>query len=97
LLEAARLGEARYATALLAVAAGTSVSVVERAASLRSAKGMISLVWQAGFTMRAAVSLQTLLARLAPEVVLTAGPGGSFPLAVEEMRWQLEFLSRMGH
>ncbi len=96
LLEAARLGEARYATALLAVAAGTPVAVVDRAASLRSAKGMISLVWQAGFTMRAAVSLQTLLARLAPEVVLTAGPGGSFPLAVEEMRWQLEFLGRMG-
>jgi uncharacterized protein (DUF2336 family) len=97
LLEAARLGEARYATALLAVAAGTPMSVVDRAASLRSAKGMISLVWQAGFTMRAAVSLQTLLARLAPEVVLTAGPGGSFPLAVEEMRWQLEFLGRLGH
>jgi uncharacterized protein (DUF2336 family) len=96
LLEAARHGETRYVTALLAVAAGTPVSVVDRASSLRSAKGMISLVWQAGFTMRAAVSLQTLLARLAPEVVLIAGPGGSFPLAVEEMRWQLEFLGRMG-
>ncbi len=96
LLEAARRGEARYATALLAVAAGTPVSVVDRASSLRSAKGLVSLVWKAGFTMRAAVALQTVLARLAPEAVLTAGPGGTFPLAVEEMRWQLDFLGRMG-
>jgi hypothetical protein len=28
--------------------------------------------------------------------VLTAGTSGSFPLAVEEMRWQLDFLARMG-
>lgn len=96
LLEAVRRGEARYATALLTVAAGTTLSVVDRAASLRSAKGLVSLVWQAGFTMRAAVALQGLLARLPPDSALIAGPGGSFPLAVEEMRWQLDFLSRVG-
>jgi uncharacterized protein (DUF2336 family) len=96
LLAAARRGEAHYSTALLAVAAGTPVSVVDRASTLRSAKGMVSLVWKAGFTMRVAVALQTLLARLAPDAVLTAGPGGGFPLAIEEMRWQLEFLARMG-
>ena len=97
-LEAARRGEARYAAALLAVAAGTSVAVVDRAASLRSAKGMVSLVWKAGFTMRAAVALQGLLARLAPDVILTGQGSDSpsdFPLGVEEMRWQLEFLARL--
>jgi hypothetical protein len=72
------------------------ISVVDRASSLRSAKGLVSLVWQAGFTMRVAVALQTLLARAAPEAVLKAGPSGGFPLAIEEMRWQLEFLGRMG-
>jgi uncharacterized protein (DUF2336 family) len=96
LLEAARQGEARYAAALLAIAAGLPVSVVDRASSLRSAKGMVSLVWKAGFTMRVAVPLQTLLARLAPNDVLHPGPGDNFPLAVEEMRWQLDFLARMG-
>jgi len=63
LLAAARRGEARYASALLAVAAGLPVSVVDRAASLRSAKGLVSLVWNAGFTMRLAVALQGLLGR----------------------------------
>jgi uncharacterized protein (DUF2336 family) len=96
LLTAARRGETRYAAALLALAAGTPVSVVDRASSLRSAKGLVSLVWKAGFTMRVAVALQTLLARLAPEAVLIAGQSGGFPLAVEEMRWQLDFLGRMG-
>jgi hypothetical protein len=91
-----RRGETRYAAALLALAADTSVSVVDRASSLRSAKGLVSLVWKAGFTMQVAVALQTLLARLAPEAVLTAGQSGGFPLAVEEMRWQLDFLGRMG-
>ncbi len=95
-LDAARRGEARYAAALVAVAAGTSVSVVDRAASLRSAKGLVSLVWKAGFTMRSAVALQSLLARLAPDAILGDGQGRDFPLGVEEMRWQLEFLDRMG-
>jgi hypothetical protein len=95
-LAAAHRGEERYAAALLAVAAGTTVSVVDRASLLRSAKGMVSLVWKAGFSMRVAVALQTLLARLSPDRVLAAGPAGSFPLAIEEMRWQLDFLVRTG-
>ncbi|MDE2333335.1 MAG: DUF2336 domain-containing protein [Rhodospirillales bacterium] len=95
-LDAVRRGETRLATALLAVAASVEMTVVERAASLRSGKGLVSLVWKAGFTMRLAGPLQTLLARLAPEAVLRAAPGGDFPLSSEEMRWQIEFLSVSG-
>jgi uncharacterized protein (DUF2336 family) len=95
-LEAARSGDTRYAAALLAVAAGMPVSVVDRAASLRSAKGLVSLAWKAGFSMRAAAAMQAVLGRLEPDASLPPGPGGSFPLAIEEMRWQLEFLGRMG-
>ena len=96
LLGAVRRGETRMATAFLAVAAGVPLSVVERATTLRSAKGLVSLVWKAAFSMRVAGPLQTLLARLAPETILRATPSGSFPLAVEEMRWQLDFLTRIG-
>jgi nucleoside phosphorylase len=45
--------------------------------------------------MRTALALQALLARLPPDAVLTAGPAGGFPLSVEEMRWQLDFLGRV--
>ena len=70
------------------------VSVVERASSLRSAKGLVSLVWKAGFTMRAAVALQSAAGAPRARRGAVAGAGGSFPLAVEEMRWQLDFLGR---
>lgn len=96
LLEAAERGDACRVSALLATAARLPVSVVDRAATLRSGKGMVSLAWKAGFSMRCAVALQTILARLPPQALLCSGPGGGFPLAVEEMRWQLEFLERMG-
>lgn len=95
-LAAVQRGEARMVTAMLAVAAGVPASVVDRAATLRSAKGLVSLVWRAGFSMQVAGPLQSLLARTPPEAVLRGGQGGSFPLAVEEMRWQIDFLMRMG-
>jgi len=95
-LGAAQRGEARFAAAMLAVAAEVPLSVVDRAVSLRSAKGLVSLIWKAGFSMRVAGPLQALLARLPPAAMLPAGLGGSFPLAIEEMRWQVDFLSRVG-
>jgi uncharacterized protein (DUF2336 family) len=96
LMAAVQRGEPRMATAILAVAAEVPASVVDRAATLRSAKGLISLVWKAGFSMQVAVPLQTLLARLNPGSALRPSTGGGFPLAVDEMRWQLDFLRDMG-
>jgi uncharacterized protein (DUF2336 family) len=95
--DAIRSGNNLLATALLAVAAGVPVTVVDRAASLRSAKGLISLIWKAGFSMTLAGPVQSSLAHLCPSSMLTAGPNGGFPLAVAEMRWQIDFLRRFGH
>ena len=96
LIAAARRGEARLCTALLAASAGVPAEVVDRAARLRSAKGLVSLVWRAGFSMRVAGPLQTVLARLPPDSVLHPTEHGDFPLGAEEMRWQVEFLTRIG-
>jgi len=96
LLAAIQRGEPRMATAILAVAANLPASAVDRAATLRSAKGLVSLVWKAGFTMHVAGPLQTLLARLNPAAILRPAPGAGFPLAVDEMRWQIDFLRDMG-
>ena len=95
LLEAARRGEVRMCTAMLAVAADVPVFVVERASTLRSAKGMVSLVWKAGFSMKAAQPLQIILVRLPPEAVMGPTETGGFPLGDDEMRWQIQFLTRM--
>ena len=96
LLDCARHGDVRTCTALLAAAAKVPPAVVDRAAMLRSAKGLVSLVWKAGLSMRAAPTLQMLLARLSPEAVLLPLDGDAFPLTAEEMRWQIDFLTRMG-
>jgi len=56
----------------------------------------VSLTHAAGWTMRAAAVLQVLLGSVTPRLVMTAGPNGAFPLADEEMRWQLDLLRRSG-
>ncbi len=94
--DAIQRGNVRLVAALLAVAADVPVAVVDRAVLLRSAKGLVSLIWKAGFSMKLAGPVQASLAHLCPSAMLGPGPNGGFPLAVEEMRWQLDFLRRIG-
>jgi hypothetical protein len=92
LLTAARDGDARKAAVMLAAAADVPLPAVRRAATLRSAKGLVSLTWKAGFTMQVGHAMQVLLAGLSPGAALKSGPGNSFPLSVQEMNWQVNFL-----
>jgi hypothetical protein len=92
LMAAVQDGDASKAAAILARAADMPLAVVQRAATLRSAKGLISLTWKAGYSMKAGYAVQLLLARLSPGVALKAGPGNNFPLSEQEMRWQIDFL-----
>jgi uncharacterized protein (DUF2336 family) len=94
ILKAAHEGNAPRCIALLAVAADVPAALITRACRLRHPKGLVSLVWKAGFSMRVAQSLQTLLCQVSPAALLREGPGGSFPLGSDEMRWQIEFLGR---
>lgn len=97
LLMSAALGETRVVSAMLARGAGVPLAVVERAAALRSAKGLVALCWKAGFSMRSAVVAQALLGRLPPASAITSISGQDWPLSEEEMRWQIAFLSRPQH
>lgn len=81
--------------AMLAVSADLPYPAVERAITMRSAKAMVSLLWRGNFTMQLAGPAQCLLLGAAPGSVLCANPRGGFPLALEEMRWQIEYLTRM--
>jgi uncharacterized protein (DUF2336 family) len=93
LLAAAAEGDGRKSALMLAAAASVPLLAVRRAATLRSAKGLVSLAWKAGFSMQAGYAVQVLLAGLAPGSVMKPGPGNSFPMSVQEMSWQVEFLS----
>ena len=93
-LEAARLGHKEQVGARLVVAADLPYAAVERAVGLRSSKALVSLVWKAGFSMRAGLAVQAVLAELGPGQLLHAQPGGAFPLSVEEMRFHIDMLNR---
>ena len=95
-LAAVERGEAVLATALLAVATDLPYAAVDRAVTLRSPKAIVALVWKANFGMALAVALQSMLLGAAPHTLLQAAPRGGFPLAVDEMRFQLDFLAKMG-
>lgn len=94
MIQAARSGQLRQFAAMLAVAAGVALGAVDRAASLRSAKGLVSLAWRAGFGVRVATMAQVLLGGIAPQAVITGGSATDFPLSTDEMRWQLDMLAR---
>ncbi len=94
LVEAAAAGDARQAAAILAVAAGVGLGVVDRAIGLRSAKALVSLVHQAGFSMQAATTVQLALGHLSPGERLHPAADGGFPLSADEMVWQVELLGQ---
>ena len=94
LLEAASSGDARQAAAILAVASGVTLQLLDRAVALRSAKALVSLVHRAGFSMDAGMVVQNLLGRLTPGERLCPSSDGSFPLSVAEMVWQIDLLSQ---
>jgi uncharacterized protein (DUF2336 family) len=96
LVEAANAGDARQTGAILAVASGVTLQVIDRAVSLRSAKALVSLVHRAGFSMQAGTLVQCVLGRLSPGERMVATPEGAFPLSANEMDWQIELLSQPG-
>ena len=95
-IDVARRGDAGLLGAMLALKASVAAEVVDRAIALRSPKGLIALAWRAGLSMQVAQALQIVLARLPPDQLIAARPGGGFPLSQAEMRWQLEFMFRSG-
>ena len=95
-IAASRRGDATLLGAMLAIKACVDPAVVERAAALRSPKGLIALAWKGGLSMQVAQALQVIVAKLPPDAVIHARPCGGFPLSVQEMRWQLEFMFRTG-
>ena len=86
-------GDKRFAMAALSIKTGISDADVARMLSAHNPKGIVALVWKAGFSMDLAVRLQMQLGGIPPAKTLRARSGGGYPLSVEEMEWQIEFMS----
>ena len=92
LLASAREGDLQQLLALLAISSGLKVQQIERVLELRSAKALVSIVWQSGFSMSLAVVIQTLLGQFGPDAAISPAADGGFPLMRHEMLWQLELM-----
>ena len=93
LSEALVSGDNRRVAAILSVASGVPWPAIERAATLRNAKALVSLVWKAGFSMQSATSVQTVLGQLGPTTVIAPTELGAYPLGATEMDWQIEVMT----
>lgn len=95
-LRAVNTGERPFALAALAVCSGINQRTIEHLFTLRSAKGVVSLVWKCGFSMRLAAQLQMRVAGIPPQQVLKARNGVEFPLTEADMKWQINFIEGLG-
>ncbi len=95
LVDSARRGETRRFAAQLSVASGLPLAAIDRAVTLRSAKGLLSVAWKAGFSMRVGSLAQAMLGRLGPNAMIAPGPDGGFPLTSADMAWQIELLGQV--
>jgi len=84
-------GERTFARAALSVLGNLPSEAVDRVLSAHSAKGVTSLVWLCGLSMRAAVKVQVQLGQIPPSQALQPRSGGKYPMSDEAMRWQLDF------
>ena len=66
-------------------------AVVAKLLASQSAKGLTSLAWLSGYSMRLALQLQLRIGHLPPKARLTATSAAGWPLTQEEMEWQIEF------
>jgi uncharacterized protein (DUF2336 family) len=92
---AARAGDRDAMVRLLAEAARLPPAAVLHAVSLRNAKALCSLCWQAGYSTTSLATVQLVLGQLPPAQALAAAPGPSWPLGPDEMQWQLELLGSL--
>ncbi len=93
-IDSARRCDRRRMAAQLSVASGVSLAAIDRAVNRRSAKAIVSIVWQAGFSMRVAGLAQVLLGQSKPDTIIMPSTGGGYPFTDQEMIWQVELLAQ---
>jgi uncharacterized protein (DUF2336 family) len=83
-----------FSIAALSIRSRLPPAVVAKILSSHSAKGLTSLAWKSGYSMRLALQLQIRIGRLPPKARLTSS-GGTWPLGQSEMDWQIDFFKSL--
>jgi uncharacterized protein (DUF2336 family) len=84
-----------FVLAALAVRASLPIEMIQTIFAERSAKGVVSLAWRAGLSMKMALAMQQRMARVPPTELLEARGDSKFPLTEDEMAWHLEFFGNL--
>ena len=90
--DALALHEEEFVIAALACLAGASIPVVKHILSLKAAKPIVTLSWRAGLSMRMALQLQKEMGRVPFKELIYPRDGTDYPLSLDELNWQLNFL-----
>jgi len=80
-----------FVFAALLIRAGLEPDVGRKMFREKNPKGIVSLCWKANLPMALCVQVQQRLGRLPPDQIVMPGEAGDYPLADDEMEWQLEF------
>ena len=85
-------GDRPAAMALLAERCGVEPGIVGAASERRDSKGLVSLLWHAGYDPALAVPIQIVLGRSAPDEIANGTGEDGFPFRRAEMQWESEGL-----
>lgn len=90
--DALALREYEFVRECLALMAGAPITVIDQAIELKAPKPFTALCWKAGLPMRLCLRLQQEVARIPHKDLLYPKGGTDYPMADEELNWQLDFL-----
>lgn len=88
-------GATPMVVAALAHLADLPLAAVAEVVRTASAKGMLAVGWAGDFTAEEAAQLQLKVARVTPESLIRARPGGGFDATEAELEWQLDMFQDM--
>ncbi len=84
-------GERGFVLAALSIMARAPAAIIEKIILSQSPQGMTALAWRAGLSPHAATQIQIHVGRIPPARALPLSSDGRWPMAENDMRWQLEF------
>lgn len=83
-------GDRLFVIEAIASLSRLDTTVVQKAFSLASAKGVAAMTWKAGLSAEPAHQMQLRLAKIPPDEAIRPGDGG-YALSDTDLDWQIEF------
>ena len=77
----------------MAIKAEVQPQIARKIVESKSGKTIVALVWASGLSMRTAMDVQKVVAKVPPSEHINARGGTEYPLTEDEMSWYLDFFA----